>query len=59
MSLEDRYNKILVTRKLSTKEKMSGPYIREGDKIYLCVPKPEYKDPDLPVKPKNKKSPKN
>ena len=31
---------------------MSGPYIREGDKIYLCVLKREYKNPDLPVKQK-------
>jgi hypothetical protein len=38
---------------------MSGPYIREGDKIYLCVLKPEYKNPDLPVKQKITKHPKN
>ena len=38
---------------------MFGAYIREGDKIYLCVPKPQYKNPDLLVKPKNKKTPKN
>ena len=59
MGFEDRYDKIFVTRRLSTKEKMSGSYILEGDKIYLCVPKPQYKDPDLPVKPKNKKSTEN
>ena len=59
MSFEDRYNKILVTRQLSDKERMSGPYISEDDKNYLCVLKPEYKHPDLPVKQKITKYPKN
>ena len=58
MSFEDRYNKILVTRELSDKEKMSGACIREGDKIYLCGPKPQYQNPDLPVKRKITKVPK-
>ena len=52
MGFEDPYDKIFVTRRLSTKEKMSGSYILEGDKIYLCVPKPQYKNPNLPVKQK-------
>ena len=31
---------------------MSGPNIREDDKIYLYALKREYKNPDLPVKQK-------
>ena len=58
MGFEDRYDKILVTRRLSTKEKMFGAYILEGDKLYLCVPKPQYKNPDLLVKQKITKFPK-
>ena len=38
---------------------MSGAYIHEDDKIYLCVLKPEYKNPDLPVKQKITKVSKN
>ena len=38
---------------------MSASNIREDDKIYLCVLKLEYRNPDLPIKQKITKHPKN